>query len=186
MKQKIALGIGLVFLFLLFPVRVYGEVYLTEEEALKTAFPEADRIEKKTAVINKAQREQIEKMSGINRPSSLFTYYEGIKGNETTGYAVIKKIRAKLSYITFIVITDNKGITERVTMMEYNGLYGSGIKNETFLRQFRSKSVNAPLSLNSDIDAVTGATISSRVLTNAVKEILAYLYIITQEQINEK
>ena len=40
------------------------------------------------------------------------------------------------------------------------------------MKQFRDKSVNDPLAVGRDIDAVTQATISSRAATTAVKKAL--------------
>lgn len=106
MKRMIGYGLGLICLFLLFSPNLYAGVYFTKEEALKIAFPEADRIEKRTVTILDEQRERIKSLAKIKRVSRTFAYYERIRGDETIGYAVIKNVLGKLRYITFMVAAD--------------------------------------------------------------------------------
>lgn len=178
MKRTIGFRTGLIGFSFMFITYLYAWVYFTNEEALNIAFPEADRIEERTVIIREEQKERIQSLAKVEKNSGTFTYYEGIKENETIGYAVITNASGKFSYITFMVVVDPKGRIEMVEVLVYWELYGAEIRQNRFLQQFRGKTINDPLRLNSDIDAVTGATISSRAMTNGIKEILAYLCVV--------
>lgn len=180
MKRRIGLRIGFICFLLLFPTDLYAGVYFTKEEALKMAFPEATKIEKRIVIILDEQREKIKSLAKIKRVSRTFSYYEGMKGDKPIGYAVIKNTWSKLSYITFMVAIDPKGEIRMVEVLTYRELRAINIRRKRFLQQFKGKTINNRLRLNSDIDAVTGATISSRAISDGVRGILAYLYVLLQ------
>ena len=50
---------------------------------------------------------------------------------------------------------------------------GSGVREEAFTSQFIGKT--PPLTLNQDVDAVSGATLSSQAVVDAVNEAFAFL-----------
>jgi len=50
------------------------------------AFPDADRIERKTLVISREEAKELETLSKSRLPSRLITIYEGWKGTDLLGY----------------------------------------------------------------------------------------------------
>lgn len=180
MKKRTCLRIGFTCFFLLFSASVSTRSYFTEEEAFEKAFPEGTKIEKRVVFVFDEQRERIKSLANVKSVSGTFTYYEGIREGETIGYAVIKNVLGKLSHITFMVILDPEGEIDMVEILASQGLWGADIRQKRFLDQFKKKTINDPLRLKSDIDAITGATISSRALTEGIKEILGYLSVLLQ------
>ena len=68
----------------------------------------------------------------------------------------------------------------RIAAMEVGGArfaetegVGSRVKDESFIQQFIG--LTPPLTLNTDVDAVSGATISSQAVVDAVNEAAAFL-----------
>lgn len=175
MKKRICPGITIIFIFLsCIYTEVYGGVYLTRREALEMVFPGADRIEKKVVLIGDKEKRDIKKLVNLNKITRFFTYYEGIKKGKSMGYATIRTTWSKSGRIVYILVVDIKGAVISVDILEYHGMYGSGIKDKKFLQQFKGKTVNDQIK----IDVVTGATISSNVLAKAIKESLAYFQIL--------
>ena len=56
--------------------------------------------------------------------------------------------------------------------MEYNESYGYDVRNATWRSQFVGKSAGSPLQLDADIKNISGATLSSKHVTDGVKRVL--------------
>ena len=150
------------------------------QAALKRAFPDAEAVRKKTAVVLAAQREKIQSRAGMEKAERTFSYYEARKNGQGVGYAVIARAAAKSGKFIYMVVVGPGGKIERVEVLEYKGERGSGIKRKSFLAHVAGKTIRDPLELTKDVDAVTGATISSRVITAGVREALSYLTVILE------
>jgi Na+-translocating ferredoxin:NAD+ oxidoreductase RnfG subunit len=65
------------------------------------------------------------------------------------------------------------GRVKRVEILEYRESYGSEIANRDWLAQFAGKSGGDGLKPGSDIRIISGATLSSRHITEGIKRVLA-------------
>ena len=151
------------------------QTYLTEEAALKTAFPGCDRVERKVYKVSEGQREKIESRLGWTFSESTVTVFEGFSGNQPRGRAMITEEIGKFKPVTFIVKADNDGKVERVDVMVYREAVGEEVRRSRFTRQFRGKTSKDPLRINRDIINVTGATMSVQAMTAGVKKVLVIL-----------
>ena len=70
----------------------------------------------------------------------------------------------------FITVMDIKGIVKGVRVLSYQEQRGQPIARRSFLNQYRGKSSTSTLTVGKDIIGVSGATISSRAATFAVKK----------------
>ncbi len=152
--------------------------YLTSEQALKIAFPDADSIEKKRVAVTTEHREKLRNRYGLKRASRTFRYFVGVRNGEIMGYSVIDNILGERKPFTFMVVVAPDGTVKSVEIMAYRESYGGEIRQPRFLGQFRGKKESDPLRLKTDVQSVSGATISSRAVTNGVRIILAYLSVI--------
>jgi hypothetical protein len=85
--------LALVLLFLLaVAAPATGEVFLSQREALELAFPGADRIEKKSTLLDDAQA--LSRAARRALESRLVTLHAGWRGDELLGYALIDAHRA--------------------------------------------------------------------------------------------
>jgi Na+-translocating ferredoxin:NAD+ oxidoreductase subunit G len=90
------------------------------------------------------------------------------------GKAVQVTVPGYHGQISMMVGIDDRGKVRGVKILsqqETAGL-GAGIVKPDFLRQFNGKSAADPLEAKKDIDALTGATISSRAVCHGVKDAL--------------
>ena len=103
-------------------------------------------------------------------------YYECYKGSELTGYAVFAQRPGYAGVIKLLVGIDKKGIItglEVLTQSETPGLGARateikhGEKTPWFLNQFKNRKADT-LNLR-DIEAITGATITSEAILLSVK-----------------
>lgn len=132
-----------------------------EDAALKTIMPEADSFKSGA-------------LDGIG-------YFEALKGSAVIGYCIKVTGSGYGGYMRIIVGIDASGMIKGVRILEHQETPGLGSKiNETrpgedepyFLRQFKGKNA-ATVAVNKDIDAIAGATISSKAVTDAINRTVA-------------
>jgi electron transport complex protein RnfG len=110
------------------------------------------------------------------RKAASIDYFEAQKGGEFQGYCINVTARGYGGPICMVVGIDGDGIIKGIKILDHCETPGIGSRiNETtrgekgpwFLEQFAGRS-GRTVALNRDIDAVSGATISSSAVTTAV------------------
>ena len=94
-------------------------------------------------------------------------------GGRVVGLFVFDRVIGKHLYIDYAVALDPSGRILRVDILQYRESYGGEISNRSWLSQFVGKTSRDPLELDQDIRNISGATLSSRHVTEGVKRILA-------------
>ena len=90
------------------------------------------------------------------------------------GYAVVLDEQGQHEPITFFVAADAAGVVTRVEVMAYRENYGHEIRAPRYLQQFIGRRLpEGPPPARVDVDAISGATISSRSAGRAVARALA-------------
>lgn len=153
---RVAGILGLVISLLLLPAVSFAEVYITSDEAIRNIFPSLEEYKTEKRIFNA-------------QPVEISTI---VKEGKIIGWAVKLDEPGKIKPITFLAGIDSRGKVLDVYVLEFRDLFGSEIKRRSFLRQFSDKSINDPLAVGRDIDAVTQATISSKAAAQAVKKAL--------------
>jgi hypothetical protein len=149
-----------------------GEVLLSQREALALAFPGADRIEKKSVVLDDAQASRVERLSGAELESRLVTLHEGFRGEERLGTALIDVHTVRTLPEAFLVVLSPEGRVAGVRLLafyeppEYK-------PTERFLAQFDARALGPELRLGGAIHGIAGSSLSSRAVTLGVRRALA-------------
>ena len=162
-------------LFLTFTPLFEGEamVYLTTDQALKLAFPDAQRIESVMISLNQQQRVQIEKRAHTRVRFSKMKVHIGMARGKRLGYAMIHHVKGKALPITFMTVIGPKGKVKRVEILAYRESHGGEIRYPSFLKQFVGKGISDPIRNKRDIRNISGATISCRAIADGVRTLLA-------------
>ena len=163
---------ALALLGLLAAAPAAGEVFLSQREALALAFPDADRVAKKSVVLDDAQASAVEKLSGAKLESRIVTLHEGFRGEERLGYALIDVHTVRTLPEAFLVVLSPDG---RVTSLRLLAFYEpSEYKpSERFLAQFDARALGPELRLGGAIHGIAGSSLSSRAVTAGVRRSLA-------------
>ena len=135
---------------------VSAEGSLGAEEVIRSIFPSFQEYNVESHILE-------------NQELKVFTI---LSDGQILGWALVLDEMGKIKPITFLVGVDIQGKVLAVYVLEYRDMFGSEIKRRSFLRQFQGKSLNNLLTVGRDIDAVTGATISSQAATTAVSKSL--------------
>ncbi len=193
-KRSLIKGIIVLMVSLVtYTATVYAITLLTEDNALKEMFPDVDQIVRETITLNSSEVAVIKERLG----GSLVHYqsgsqsenvaetneipvFVGIKGGERVRMAVIDVQPGKWGPVEFIIAIDTKtGIVNNLAVMAYVEKRGQPIARQNFLKQFIGKSSKDPIAVRSgkgirrDINAISGATISSDATCFSVKKVLA-------------
>lgn len=151
---------------------VRSEVYLTLEEALARAFPQADEIKTERVTLSPESLERTARAVGHPLPEDSFLVYQGIRRGESMGYALVGEEVGKFRPITSMVVIDTEGKVKEVMILIYRESRGSDVKRKRFLQQYFGKGPGDPLQINRDILSISGATVSVNSMNAQVRKAL--------------
>lgn len=106
--------------------------------------------------------------------------------DNVVGYGIMDNVKGKNQPITYMTIFDTLGDVLDVNILVYRESHGGEVQNESFRRQFRGKNSTSKLEVGKDIKSISGASISSRSITNGVKKIIKIFNSIKPEILNPK
>jgi Na+-translocating ferredoxin:NAD+ oxidoreductase RnfG subunit len=185
MRRYLLIGMGLLALGALRPA--LGVVLLTNDQALKAVFPDADKYVTESWALTDAQLKAVKGQLGdkwtlyqsggvksaSEDESAAIAFQFASKAGKKTGVAVVEVQPGKWGPVKYIIAMDLTGKVTGVAVMSYVEQRGKPIATKRFLSQFNGKTVKSPITVGKDIDAVSGATISSRASAFAVKKVIA-------------
>jgi Na+-translocating ferredoxin:NAD+ oxidoreductase RnfG subunit len=168
-------------LFLLAAAPADAKVFHSREEALKLAFPDAERIEDQTYVLTDAQAARVAEIGQSPLDSKLVKIYSGYRGDQLLGYAVIDVHTVRTMPEAFMVVLTPEGSVRSVRMLAFHEPLDY-LPNDRWYAQFDGKTLESPLRLGGDIHAVVGATLSSRATTRGVRRALAFYHVLVKHE----
>jgi hypothetical protein len=156
-----------------------SKVYMNRDEALKLAFPAADRLEKKTIFLTEEQARKIESISKTALDSKLYIVYEGKKGGETLGYAVIDTHLLRTVTETIMVVMKPDGTLRQVEILAFFEPPDYMPPN-SWMSLFKGRKLAPSLQVGRGIPNITGATITSNSMASSVRRIMAVFQVALQ------
>jgi Na+-translocating ferredoxin:NAD+ oxidoreductase RnfG subunit len=88
------------------------------------------------------------------------------------GVFVVDRVVGKHEFITMAVGINPNGTVKQIEIMDYRESYGYAVRDAAWRAQFVGKNANSQLQLDADIKNISGATLSSKHVTDGVKRIL--------------
>ena len=168
---------GLALLFVAVPA--FAKVFYSQSEALKLAFPDAERIEDHTYVLTDDQAERVTALAEAPLETKLVKLYRGYRGDQLLGYAVIDVHTVRTMPEAFMVVLTPEGVVRSVRVLAFHEPLDY-LPNDRWYAQFSDKSLESQLRLGGDIHAVVGATLSARATTRGVRRALAYYQVLVR------
>lgn len=147
-------------------------VYATPEAAVSLIFPDLKEpgAGAFTAfTLSDEEREAVKKLSGLrvrDVERSVWTAPDGRK-------VYVDRVIGKHEYITIAVGVDAKGVSAGVEILEYKETYGGEVRRKEWREKLKGKTVGEAFRLDRDVPNITGATLSSRSVSEGVKRVLA-------------
>lgn len=150
-----------------------GQV-LTQDQALGLAFPDADEFQRRTAYLDQARLDRVRALAGegAGTPRGVVTHYVAMQDGMPVGVAYFDAHPVRTLDEVLMVAVGPGGRVLRVETVrfreppEYEAPEG-------WLKLFQGRALGPELSLKGEIPAMTGATLTARAVTAAVRRVLA-------------
>lgn len=146
--------------------------YWTTPALLKRWFKDSERVRAVEVLGTELTTASAERSAGLKATKGKYLVYIGQTGERIDGYAVVDDEKGQHMPITFGFLFDLDGRVKDTEVMTYREPYGDEIRDRRFLAQLVGKSTADALKPGVDVDGVTGATISVRSTTVAVRRAL--------------
>lgn len=154
------------------PSAAHATRYLTVAQAQHQLFPAATAFVDKSLTFSPAQRKAIASASRAGSVTSQRVSEARGPGGRL-GWLFFDQVLGKHEMITYAVALDAEGILRGIEVLDYRETYGGEIRNPRWRQQFVGKRHGAALRLGGDIQNISGATLSSRHVTDGVRRLLA-------------
>jgi Na+-transporting NADH:ubiquinone oxidoreductase subunit C len=158
-------------------VAVAGQVqaaqYLTLEQAQQLMFGKSAAFERKDLKWDTSVSKAIQAASGVRVTRNKQPVWEVTEGGKLAGYFIVDEVFGKHEYITYALALDADGRVRQLEVLVYRESYGYEIRNPAWRAQFIGKQYGDPVTLHEDIKNISGATMSSRHVSEGVKRLLA-------------
>ncbi|MCB0376650.1 MAG: FMN-binding protein, partial [Sinomicrobium sp.] len=153
----------------------YAEMVSTIDEVIRQVFPKADSIESTVHRLDFKMLFSLQKESGIEVDpafDSQYRFFTVAQNGQTLGYAAEHTVLGKWGPIHYLLSIKPDGTIADVSVLDYQERRGRPISKSRFTRQFIGKSIADPLKVQTDIKGVTGASISSKGITDGIRKTL--------------
>lgn len=154
------------------PTVAHATQYLTVAQAQSQMFPSATAFVDRSLTFTLAQRKAIRQASGVASTKGQ-RIYEARAAGGRLGWMFVDQVLGKHELITYAVALDPVGAIRAIEILDYRETYGGEIRNPKWRQQFVGKRNGATLHLDRDIKNISGATLSSRHVTDGVRRLLA-------------
>jgi Na+-translocating ferredoxin:NAD+ oxidoreductase RnfG subunit len=170
-------------LAVIFSGTCYAMQLLSKEESLKKVFgPDVKIVIENKDLIGAKLTEATDRLggnlifsqkgakSGGIESKTNFDFYFALKDGKKIAVAIFDAEPGKWGQVEFIIAMDLEGVVTRVEVLSYQEKRGQPIARHSYMSQYEGKTSKSALEVGKDITGVSGATISSRCATFAVKK----------------
>ncbi len=147
--------------------------YLSAEQAQRVLFPAAQGFAPYPLTLKAAQLSEIRRLSGTPQRTATPRIWRAVAGGRTLGWVIVDEVIGKHEFITYATGISADGHVVGVEIMTYRESKGGQVRDPRWRARFRGKTLADPFKLDRDIPNISGATLSSRNITDGVKRLLA-------------
>ncbi len=155
----------------------HAKVFYSRSEALALAFPDADRIDDESILLDDEQAGRIEQLARSRLESRLVRIHTGYRGSDLLGYAFIDVHNVRTLPEAFLVVLSPAGDVRTLRVLAFHEPL-EYMPSARWYQQFEQKSIASPLRLGGDVHGIVGATLSARATTEGVRRALALYQVV--------
>jgi len=148
-----------------------ARVFVSVDEALEMAFPGCT-VDRGTEFLTEEQVARASELAGETIASALVHPYRATCDGAPGGTAYFDTHRVRTLPETLMVVVDPHGAVRRIEILSFKEP-PEYIPREIWYDQFTGEPLGPELELKRSIRQVTGATLTARATTNAVRRVLA-------------
>jgi hypothetical protein len=150
-----------------------GKIFLSQEEALRLAFPPGAAVERRTIFLTAAQQKAVQKETESDRaPGALVTAYIGRRDGRELGTAYFDTHVVRTQAETLMILVLPTGAIGRIEVLSFSEPE-EYLPRERWYAQFPGRVLDDELAMRRGIRAVSGATLTARATTDAARRVLA-------------
>ena len=151
----------------------YAKDFWTKQALLAEHFHGSERVTYVRVRLDTQQRQRVQARLGRTLPKDEYTFFVATSHGHTDGYALFDEQLGQHEPISFATFFDPEGRIQRVEVVAYREPFGDAIRAERFRKQFVGRDGQSHFRPGDDIDAISGATISSRSMCVGVERAAA-------------
>ena len=171
-------GRRLLLTFLLAAAPAVAKVFLTQEEALKLAFPPGTVVERRTSYLSADQKAEVKRLAGTE-PSGLAVAYVGTRDGREAGTAYFETHVVRTQAETLLVVVTPDGALGRVEILSF-AEPEEYLPRASWYGQLPGKRLDDELASKRGVRPVTGATLTVRATVEAARRVLALHQVLRQ------
>ncbi len=170
----------LFFLLLFSSLSCFAKSFLTQEEALRLAFPEGAVVTRKTAFLSEGDRADVARRSGGAPPPGLVVFYTATLHGRDAGSAYFDTHVVRTRSETLLVVIDPDGTLRRVEVLSFSEPE-EYLPRAHWYGQLAGRRLTEELSEKRGLRPVTGATLTVRATVEAARRVLALDAFLTEK-----
>lgn len=149
-----------------------SRVFMKTEEAMKIAFPNATSFKKINVYLDQNQLKAVISKCACSVDSRLFVFYKAMQSEKILGYLSFDTHILRTSTETIMAVFLPDGTIQSVEILAFYEPMDY-FPTSAWMKQFKNQESSAELIIGKDLKNITGATISSRKLSEAVRKLRA-------------
>lgn len=149
-----------------------ARVFMTQQQALASAFPSGSRIERQTFFLHPHEVTAARKESGVDFGDKMIVRYTASVDGRVAGHAYFDTHMVRTLPETVMIIVTPDAKVSRVELLSFDEPPDYQPKPR-WIDQLRGRKLDDELSLKRAIRPMTGATLSGRAIVNASRKVLA-------------
>jgi hypothetical protein len=149
-----------------------ARVFMTQQQALASAFPAGTKITRQALFLTPEQRAAARKESGVDFDDRMIVRYTGNANGRVIGYAYFDTHRVRTMPETIMIVVSAEGTVEKIEILSFDEP-GDYQPKKRWIDQFRGRKLDDDLSLKRAIRPISGASLSGRAIVNASRKVLA-------------
>lgn len=159
-----------------------AKVFVSQNQALREAFPDATRIERESHLVLSRDLERVRTLTGERDPKKVVVLHTAWKGDEILGYAHIDVHNVRTKPEAFMVVLTPEGVVRSVRVLAFHEPLDY-LPTDRWYAQFEGKQGDDRLRVGGDVHGVVGATLSTRAAADGVRRMLAYWEVLVRPEV---
>lgn len=168
-SMGVAHSIAIGTVWVIAPIQVQAKIYVSVEQAQQLLFP-ARSFTHTPVIVSEEYQEQMRKASSVRQPFVGHRIWRTSDG----GWFIVDQVVGKHEMITYALGLKADGSVQGIEIMEYLESYGYEVADAGWRQQFEGKNANSAFKLHADIQNISGATLSSKHVTDGVKRLMVF------------
>jgi len=176
MHGKKITGFILVLTVMLFGFGIPEKLQKKADKEIEKVFGSTDFVMESVSVPNSLNAQLPAKITAHN-------FFKLIKGSEIKGYIFVENAPSKTATFDYLVVFDAKLSVVHSKILIYREEYGGEIGSKRWLQQFIGKTGVDRVDHETNIDGISGATISVRSMTTSMDNLLQTVGILQEKKL---